>query len=233
MGFEGGDHAKKFLPSYVGGIQIQLPWRDSRDRLLYTDLTWILPWGDIAEFGKGTLGRNLAEMGVPFPRQLEPANPWLLTMVGGLTGKDAFTGREIVKDNSTAPEAMQQSLKWFSRMWMPPLFPGGFGAEKVARSLKGDPGAAGEVPGIPVVAASEIGGIRTRTLDVERARTFRSLELKEFIRTGRAEIARSLRAGKTKEAQKRANRLARQVRKKAEQLGIPFEEAIKMGQEEP
>jgi hypothetical protein len=224
LGFDGGDQAKKYLPSYTGGIQVQLPWRDSRDRLLYFDLTWILPWGDVAEFGKGTLGRFLADMGIPFPRQLEPANPWLLTSVGALTRKDAFTGKPIIRDLSTAPEALLQATKWLSRLWMPQLFPGGFGADKVARSLRGDPGAVGEVPGLPVVAASELGGLRTRSLDVERSRSFRARELEEFIKSGKREIGRLLRAGKKTKAARRQKRFIEQVRKKSEQLGIAVQE---------
>lgn len=223
LGFAGADEAKKFLPSYVGGIQILLPWKDKRERLLYFDLTWILPWGDIGEFGTGNVGRFFAKAGVPFPRQLEPSNPWLMTIGGAMTRKDIFTGKPIIKDLSTPAEALQQATSWLARIWMPPLFPGGFSARKVAQSLRGETGASGEIPGPAIVAASELAGLRTRSLDVEKARVFRGRQLREYIRQGKSEISRLLREGKNEEAKKRSDRLSEQVREKAEQLGIPLE----------
>ena len=109
----------KYLPSYSGKQQVLLPWRDKFQRPQSLDMTWYLPWGDMGEIGKGTIGKNLAKIGIPFPNALEPSNPWLNTIVAAKTNRDPFTGHEIIPPGMDRMDGIRLGLKWFGNQWAP------------------------------------------------------------------------------------------------------------------
>jgi hypothetical protein len=185
----GDDHTyQRFLSDYVGDQQVLLPFRDTFGRQQFLDLTWILPWGDLGEVGKGNIGKFLSQAGIPFPRQLEPSNPWLQAIVGGLTGRDAFTGREIVSPSRRTPvDALADTGRWLMRNFSPSLTPfAGFSFEKMraAGVFGGGPKVAtrSDVPSILTAIFSELLGLKTRPLDPRTGAKFQieSLEDEKF-----------------------------------------------------
>jgi hypothetical protein len=185
---------QRFLPDYVGAQQILLPFRDAFRRELFLDLTWLLPWGDVGEVGKGNIGEALGQMKVPFPRQIEPSNPWLQLMVAAMSkGKDAFTGRNVFPPGSSAGENIFIGGKYVVRQFGPALL--GFTGEKLVRSFSGDVEARPDIPTKPVALASGLGGLRTRPLDPRQGAEFQKRDIEKEINAIKGEIARLKRTG--------------------------------------
>jgi len=223
LGIGGSDRAKRLLPGYVGSIQLLLPWRDIAGRLQYSDLTWILPWGDIGEFGRGQVGKALASAGIPFPRQLEPGNPWLQVFVAAMSGgKDPFTGQEIVPPLSPPDEALTAISRWLVRLWLPDLAPAGRGFEELAAAARGRTiGPEGQqVPSPGVAAVSRFLGLRTRALDPEFGLRLKSLELRKEADRVRQRARRLALAGRTEEAEVLLDRFRQRSEQFAKEFGL-------------
>lgn len=160
----------QFLPDYAGSLQVLLPWRDSLQRPNYFDATWTLPWGDVGELGKGPVGKVLGKAGIPFPRQLEPGNPWI-QMLGSTFNLDLFTGDPIIQPESSGFLGVSHDYgKWLSRLWMPSLFGvpgmgGGFGYDKLVKSFQGQYADRPDVPTPWQALGSEVFGLKTRAVD--------------------------------------------------------------------
>lgn len=185
LGFSMGEFGKvkNMMPDYTGDQQVLLRYTDRFGRWQFFDATWTLPWGDLGEMGKGKLGQVFAKMGVPFPRQLEPSNPFLQTVVAGLTGgKDPFTGKDIVPIYEDPGMALIQSFRYLGRQFLPTLFtPGGFSFEKLRKSFGGGFATRPDIPTPGMAVLSEVFGIKIRPLDPTQALgfKFRDLEKKQ------------------------------------------------------
>lgn len=169
---------KRWLPDWAGTTQILLPWVDDFGRLQSFDATWYFPWGDLGEFGQGTLGRNLARAGLAFPRWLEPGNPWLHAMVASLTGRDAFTGRDIISPGAGVQEATADLTRYFVRLWGPPLINSeGRSWQKLHRAYAQERLGAETsdpfTPSLSMAIASEVFGLKVRAFDPELAWQYR------------------------------------------------------------
>jgi hypothetical protein len=216
---------QRFLPDHVGNQQLLVPWRDRYSRYQYMDLTYLLPWGDLGEIGKGQIGGNLAAAGFPyFPRQLEPSNPALQLTVAGLTGKDTFTGRNIIEPGSSNIEALTDIGRFVTRSYLPTLTPGiGFSAEKIRKSAFGEHVSDPSVP-TPVPAfVSEIAGLRTRGFDSRTMINYSikkdERELKEVRRFRRKQEAKGAAEFVIENRKKREKFLEERIRKNKILLG--------------
>lgn len=190
---EAYDTFRKYLPGHVGKMQITVPWRDQFDRPQYLDGTYFLPWGDAGEMGKGDVGKNF---GVPFlPRQLEPSNPWFQLGVAATTGKDSFTGKDIIPAGSTGPEHIAALGQFLMRSWGPSLAPGaGYGAQSLERSFSGAYEGSPDVKDEMTAIAADILGARQRPVDPASSYKFKYFEAKKDLDAIRSEIISSIRA---------------------------------------
>lgn len=183
------DTYRKYLPGHVGQMQITIPWRDQYDRPQYLDGTFFLPWGDAGEMGKGDIGQK---SGVPFlPRQIEPSNPWFQLGVAATTGKDNFTGRDIIPPGAVGGEQIAAMGQFLMRSWGPSLAPGaGYGAESLSRSFSGNLQADPNVKTKMGAIASDILGARSRPVDPRSSFRFRAYDLRDKLNKNASEIRR-------------------------------------------
>ncbi len=183
------DTYRKYLPQHVGGMQIAVPWRDRFDRQQYLDGTFFLPWGDAGEMGKGDFARGTGQSW--FPRQLEPSNPWFQLGVAGATGKDSFTGRDIIPTGAVGMEATAAWGQFLMRAWGPSLInPAGYGAESMQKSFSGDFAGDPNVKSRGTAVASELLGMRARPVDPSTAYRFRAFDFKDRLEKNLSEIRR-------------------------------------------
>ena len=185
------DTFRKYLPNHVGHMQITVPWRDQYDRPNYLDGTFFLPWGDAGEMGKGDFAKGTG-LGW-FPRQLEPSNPWFQLGVAAVTGKNSFTGREIIPAGAVGAEAMTSWAKFLVEAWGPAWTPGaGWAAQNLKKSFSGDYASDPNVKSKGTAIASELMGLRTRPVDPESSLRFRAIERDEDIKSMKSELRRVL-----------------------------------------
>lgn len=183
------DTFRKYLPNHVGKMQITIPWRDQYDRPHYLDGTFFLPWGDAGEMGKGDFAKSIGADW--FPRQLEPSNPWFQLGVAAMTGKDSFTGRDIVPAGSVGMEHLMAQAQFLMRAWGPSLLnPAGYSAEALSKSFSGRFAEDPNVKSRGTAVASEIMGARTRPVDPRTAYRFKYFELKRDLESNMAELRR-------------------------------------------
>jgi len=216
---------QKHLPDYVGAQQILIPWRDGFGRQQFWDLTWTLPWGDMGEIGKGNLGKALANAGIPYPRQLEPSNPWSQIVVAALSGgHEPFLGRKVVPEHHDAGEGIMDWAKFIGRSYSPALTPGlGYSAEKLQKSFSGDTSSRTDIPTPGTAIASEIFGIKTRPLDPRQGADFKMMRLDNRARELESTIARMGSKGQLDEADKAERELKKveeQIRKLAKDIKL-------------
>lgn len=187
---------QKYMADYIGAQQILLPYRDRFGRLQFWDLTWTLPWGDLGEVGKGQVGEVLGEMGIPFPRQLEPSNPFLQTAVAFMSrGRDPFTGKNIFPAGATAGENVIRGLRYVGRQYGPAWTGTGFSGEKLRRSFSGDVQTDPHTPGPVTAVLSELGGIKIRSQDPRTSGEFKVFKLEREVDEIQREINRLTRTG--------------------------------------
>jgi hypothetical protein len=168
---EWGD-IKKLQPHYAGNLQMLSHDQDIYDRFHLTDLSWMLPWGDFTESGAGPIGRQVAEMKMPYPRFLEPSGPWLQVGAGVMTGKDIFTGRDIVspENKDTLSPRLRDWTGFIFRTFGPALLnPAGRSLEKVVRAYREEYKEDPYVPTLGVAIASEAGALKRRAIEPQTA----------------------------------------------------------------
>ena len=175
---------KKFLPGHAGGMQILIRHRDAYDRPNHADATWVAPWGDLGEGGKGPIG-ELFKMD-NFPRQLEPANPWLQMAAAATTHKDSFTGKEIISPGQNPVMAIAQ---YIARTWGPSLFnPFGYGAQSVHDAFSQGPIKNPNVKSKMGAVMSDVVGVRSRAVDPNDAYKFAQIKLYKEMMAMRSDI---------------------------------------------
>jgi len=180
---------QKYLPQYVGNLQIWIPARDHLDRPAPLDGTYFLNWGDAGQMGTGQVGTASQ---IPFlPSVLEPSNPMFQLGVAAVTGKDSFSGKDIVPPGALGPERMAYWGQFLMRSMGPSLAPGaGYGATSLQRSLSGDYASDPNVKTPLAAVAAEIGGARTRPVDPGTAIRFKVLDFKDKLDKNRSVIMR-------------------------------------------
>jgi len=189
-------YVRDMLPEYYRkGIWLLLPWRDRKGRLQLLDLTYIAPWGDIAE---------LRERGVLGFIQ----NPYLTTFAQlkynrkyDVGGSEVPIWNELL-DPPEVKLAKALSQVWTNLMPLPSYMPGGWDWRMFARAVEES---APEVykPTSTQLALRQVG---LRILPVERA-TLRKYP-KTIFRRWRKELHTELRKARTPEERARALRKA-------------------------
>jgi hypothetical protein len=186
------DTFRKYLPGNVGQMQIAIPWRDQYDRQQYLDGTFFLPWGDAGEMGKGEIGKKT----FPFlPRQIEPSNPYFQLGVAAVTGKDLFTGKDIIPAGAMGMEATSAWAKFMMQSWGPSLAPGaGWGAQSIQKSFSGDFASDPNVKSRGTAVAADLIGARARPVDPASAYPFKYFEMKKQLDSAKSEILSTIRS---------------------------------------
>lgn len=104
---------RHLLPTYI-------PVLGDEGKRTYLDMTYIMPYGDIAE-GRG---RDYGPLG-RLPQQADPtSNPFLSTIFALGMNKDPFTSKEIVRRSDTTGEKFKKSLDYVASEMLPSLTPG-------------------------------------------------------------------------------------------------------------
>ncbi|KKL76793.1 hypothetical protein LCGC14_2041340, partial [marine sediment metagenome] len=112
---------KEDMPDYMkAGYFLSLPFKDRNDRTLYLDLTYILPWGDIAEQGDiGFLKGIVPRAGQPFQ------HPIARGFIEIIANKNLFLskgGRDVPIWNpiTDGPEQIAEKVgSYFWKQWLP------------------------------------------------------------------------------------------------------------------
>jgi hypothetical protein len=165
------------MASWIGDQQVLMPMRAQFGRMVFYDMTWTLPWGDLGEFGKGPVA-TVTGMSI-LPRQLEPSNPFLHTGIAALTGRDMFTGKELKEfpGDDFGPALARYTLQ----TWGPALLnPWGRSAAKMERSWKADVNDP-DTPSFVTSLFSEAGGIKFRPHDPRQGAEFQEDRLSREI----------------------------------------------------
>lgn len=194
----------QFMQEWIGDQQVLLPWRDEFGRMQQWDMTWTLPWGDLGEFGKGPMARNLGLEW--FPRQLEPVNPAVQTAVAAF-GRDLFTGKELAQLYPEDPPLVRQA-KFMMQTWGPALLnPEGRSAQKIVRAMKEEV-ASPDTPSKANAVLSEVFGIKWRPLDPHLGAEIKMGAIKREIGRLKREIKQAQSKGRPSEyRQKQRQRL--------------------------
>ena len=102
---------KKTLPQYIRrGHFALLPYRDKQGRLQLWDMTYMLPWGDIAEMGQAGPARFLQ-------------NP-LISTAYQLAYNKNYSGNPIYYDWEHPATKAAKTLGFLWEMWSPAPMPG-------------------------------------------------------------------------------------------------------------
>jgi len=178
------------------GGWIRVPIRHG-NKTYHLDLTYVLPWGDIAEHGSMfTAYRNPDQKVVVNPNI--PLLNWIAEMS---TGTDLFTGRDIWKPHDPLGVKLQKGFAKMAENVLPPAFGGsGFGNKLMGRIAYSSPRFRKIYEDLPVVGgalkemwmpASEqphtielamyAAGLKTRPFNVQRERQLRWWEVQQAV----------------------------------------------------
>lgn len=181
------DYGQRFLPDYAGNQEILMPYVDGYGRRVFKDLTYYMPWGDVGEVGKGNIGKTLAKMGIPFPRQVEPSNPALQVVVAGLTGRDLFTGQPVIPDGSGEIDSTLAMARYMFRNYSPQAF--GFQYPQIKAAWKGKVSDRPDQPDLPT-AIGKLFGNQDRPVDPQTSLNFEIGKTKDERNKVQARITR-------------------------------------------
>lgn len=149
----------------TGGLwQVLLPFRDDQDRPIVWDLTYNLPWGDIAEGGW---------LGGVVPPQVALSNPALKMPAELLLNKNSFTGREIVRRSDTTGERIEKGAEHIYRTLTPPLMPGNYNARALWSMFTGKPNARGDISSPIQAIPRTLFGLKFQSVDLKREKALR------------------------------------------------------------
>jgi hypothetical protein len=179
MGFNEKDWTKlkKILPEYVRrGHFAVLPYKDSKGRLQLWDLTYTLPWGDIAEMGQSGINRILQ-------------NP-IITTAYQLGFNQNYAKQPIWYEHEAPVDKAQ---KIFSHIWgnfMPAGVPGGVDWEGISRALAPE-GKKKEELDLTQALLRAFGGVKIKPIDpqtrkkaYEGLQKIRAAEASKLLREG-------------------------------------------------
>ena len=182
---------KKNQPKWMrNGQFILLPWKDKYGQYQFYDLTFELPWGDLRESSMSVLG---------LPRVLTPGNPLFTIPAVLISGRDLFTGKDLVDETDTALEKFQKVSDYCYKQLMPSLAPeipgltkGGYSYQKIKSAILQRPDYFGRVQNIGSAAAGSILGMKASPFELEKEKEFRVFEEEEQIRELRGKIRSNL-----------------------------------------
>jgi len=186
---------KEDMPDYMKvGYYLSLPFKDKNDRTLYLDLTYILPWGDIAEQGDINFLRGIV------PRAVQPFQHPVARGIGEIiANKNLFLskgGRNVSIWNPKTDGVEQIAEKvgsYFWKQWLPAWagIPGtdlkGYSWQRVQKAIEGEFGLGtggvnfyGQPPdSLKRAIANAVFGLKTKAVDepFERRKRFRGAKI--------------------------------------------------------
>ena len=162
-------------PLGLGPKALLLPFVDKYDQLQYLDLTYILPWGDIGETGATGFYQGSPIHAAPMRAIYEIS-----------LNKSAFTGQEIWNENDSKTVVTQKISDHLYKWAMPSLAPpipgvteGGYGFERIWKSVWGKEDYFGRVSAPTTAIASAIIGLKTNPLNPDIELFFRQKEFED------------------------------------------------------
>lgn len=199
----------KRFPEYQQGKNFMLiPFRDKLGRLQMLDLTYMLPWGDVAELKSQGLERVLQ-------------NPVIATMAD-LTRNRDFADREIVRSYEKGEK--EQYLRWAFhtyRAMTPTGFPGNYDWEMIARTWGESPERGTKTPAQATLAMLGLKITPMTKREVQLSHVARhEVERNELIADWNRDVKAAYRPGERSE-------IIRKYRTKLDELDREFQERLR------
>ncbi len=178
---EARENEEKVLPDWLKRKpKMLLPFRDEFGNRQFLDLEYIMPF-------------NVFET-----MSFMPAGPFLDIITAIKTNVDPFTRREIIPDGTSFVDSAELGTKFLYRMWAPSILPGGFGFDKLLRSIQKKPEKISETPrGLTSTLLDVFGGLRAFPINPDiaarktaTARYFDIQDIKGKIRAIRKQKAK-------------------------------------------
>ncbi len=183
------DELQAALPPWANnGFQVLLPVRGKEGRPIVWDLTYNLPWGDIAE--QGTF--------LPVPvlgaitERFFGGNPFARVPIEVVLNKDAFRSRDIYKKGISRklpgefagvpiPETLggemtEKVLRHSLRQFSPGIL---VAAPPTIEALRGKPTRTGEVPDPLTTVLNKLFGLKFLDIDVKKGKQIKVAKLKK------------------------------------------------------
>jgi hypothetical protein len=172
---------KPIFPGFIS--HLRLPYRDEHGRSKWLDLSYILPWGDVAEqWGQTTL----------VARSLLPNNPLATFAADWYSNQVAFSGQPLTLGEND-PDYWKKIGTHLWRQAMPSLA-GGYGFDKLMSAIYGDVDWAGRERSVEEAIFDVFLGIKIRSVDYNEEFAFRLREKRRTIQDLRFEYKKELRA---------------------------------------
>jgi hypothetical protein len=162
-------------PLGLGPKALLLPFTDKYGQLQFLDLTYILPWGDIGEQGATGIYQGSPIHAAPMRAIYE------ITI-----NKSSYTGQEIYGENDSKKIVTQKISDYLYKFVMPSLSPaipgvteGGYGFERIWKSVWGKEDYFGRVSAPTTAIASSIIGLKTNPMNEDIELFFRQKEFED------------------------------------------------------
>jgi len=170
---------KKILPDYMrksvlpGQLShLRVPYKDEYGRSKYLDLSFILPWGDVAEqWGQSRL------VGRPFL----PSHPLYISIAEIAFNEIMFTGQDLTKKD--IDEGSDYLKKIGTQLWRQamPSLAGSYSFNKLMAAYKGEPDWALRERSMPEAIFDVFLGLKVRSIDYNEQLGFRMKEYREAL----------------------------------------------------
>jgi len=173
------DREKRVLPDYMrksvlpGMIShLRLPYKDKFNRSKWLDLSYILPWGDIAEqWGQSSM------VGRPFL----PTHPLWISVGEIAFNRVLFTGQDLtIKDLDEGADYWKKIGTEIWRQAVPSLG-GGYGFSKLMAAAIGEKDWAGRERSVPEAIFDTLLGVKIRSIDYRESYERRMRKYQQLI----------------------------------------------------
>ena len=186
-----------------GGVgapnHVLLPYKDKNGDLQYYDLTYALPWGDLAETGLSGLPQVTPGLSSPVAPLFEVAL------------NQTRLGKDVYNSTDTTGEKASKSAQHLYRQAVPSLAPGNYGWNRIEKGFKEDD----EVRALLGAAF----GQRINPVNIQQQERYRGIERNKQLEELRVEAGRVMRNPSLTEKQKQAQLL--EINRKRQHLVRP------------
>ena len=166
------------IKSSMNGVQTILPIKDENGDAMTLDVSYVLPWGDVAETGGfGPLPPGLTPGGGPL-------QPFIETMMNKSLFRSKFGDRtgKIYLKTDTWDQVLSKSVKYILTAELPPVA-GGTGSQQIVSALKGEKSkATGEEYGVAVALLANVFGIKMRPQNIDFLSKMKTFEFSSDMR---------------------------------------------------
>jgi hypothetical protein len=146
---------RKLKPDYMQqGAFIKLPGKDEFGRSKFLDLTYILPFGDFAEFDRQMIAGRIT--------------PFITVPYQVLINRNAFYDSPIWDETDTQTEKSKKILDFMGKSLLPNIAPGSYTWEKVVNAYKKKPDYLGRTRDMATVLFDVLAGLKVTPVDFSR-----------------------------------------------------------------